>query len=346
MKSVILSMVCLMALPLSTFAQTQIFYESFNANSGTGGNDDAWSGSIANNNSVKTDNEGWELTKAYGASQCLKFGASSSLGSAVTPAINGVKDTTWVSFRAGAWANDSKTLQISASSGTLEQTSVELGDAAWTTYTIKLIGASNGVKITFAAAQKSKNRFFLDDVTLTVDGEAAGSTDPSTDNPTTGDQTDEAVTASVKSISEWNELADGTIAQLYIADSENARVIAVEDDQATLKNDKGDVLIMRGFTKNPTMKVQQHVAGYIIGKKNFQDGLSVLDGIKKTSTYLLLIADPVTESNVETAILQIEAVSRSQQGYFFDLNGVNRGTNQALLPAGVYILNGNKITIK
>jgi hypothetical protein len=61
---------------------------------------------------------------------------------------------------------------------------------------------------------------------------------------------------------------------------------------------------------------------------------------------MLLIADPVTESNVETAILQIEAESRSHQGYFFDLNGINRGTNQALLPAGVYILNGNKITIK
>ena len=45
-----------------------LFYESFDQCDGTGGNDGAWSGSIATGQFI-TDNEDWTSEKAYGANQ-------------------------------------------------------------------------------------------------------------------------------------------------------------------------------------------------------------------------------------------------------------------------------------
>lgn len=42
-------------------AQNAVFYESFDQNAGTGGNDGAWSGDIAKSD-VKYDNDGWVYT--------------------------------------------------------------------------------------------------------------------------------------------------------------------------------------------------------------------------------------------------------------------------------------------
>ena len=44
-------------------AQTDIFYESFDENSYTGGNDGQWSGSVASGGTVSTDNEDGLLTQ-------------------------------------------------------------------------------------------------------------------------------------------------------------------------------------------------------------------------------------------------------------------------------------------
>ena len=46
-----------------------------------------WTGSVANGGFM-TDNEGWTVNKSYGADGAAKFGTSSVLGYAETPALN------------------------------------------------------------------------------------------------------------------------------------------------------------------------------------------------------------------------------------------------------------------
>lgn len=148
-----------------------IFHESFDLNSNTGGNDNKWSGSIANSTAITTDNEGWTLTKAYAASQCLKLGTSSTSGSATTPAITRLNGDATLTFKAGAWTGDRTTLAISISGGgSLSQETVELHNGEWQDYTLYIIGGTPSTQITFTGT----GRFFIDEVTITLPG--AGTT--------------------------------------------------------------------------------------------------------------------------------------------------------------------------
>lgn len=158
---------------------TVIFYESFDQAAGTGGNDGSWSGNIATSN-LDTDNSGWTFEKQGGASKCAKFGTGSAQGSAETPAINATGNLT-LTFKAGAWTGDATSLTLSATNATLSETSVTLADSKFTEYTINITNAKAGFKVKFTAKQKSKSRFFLDEVTIT--GEGGGTvTPPEPDN--------------------------------------------------------------------------------------------------------------------------------------------------------------------
>ena len=147
-----------------------LFYESFDDISGTGGNDDQWSGSIAN--SSLTSLSGWTLERAYKGKNCIKLGTGSAAGKATTPAIavNGVAKLT---FRAGAWdkSGESTQIKLSATGGTLDKSSVDLTKGKFNTYEVTITGTGN-VKVTFESVNTSNNRFFLDDV-LVVDPNAA-----------------------------------------------------------------------------------------------------------------------------------------------------------------------------
>ena len=154
---------------------TTIFSETFDKFTGTGGNDGSWSGSIASSTATtSTDNTGWTFTKGYAAKQCAKFGAKNGLGSATTPQLNFTGDAT-LTFRAGAWSGDAKTLNISISNGTLSQATVTLADGAFTEYSISITGVTSKPKITFSGKQASKSRFFLDDVVVTQTTYGGGS---------------------------------------------------------------------------------------------------------------------------------------------------------------------------
>lgn len=147
---------------------TTIFSETFKNFAGTGGNDNSWSGSAAGTDAKTTsaDNQGWSFIKGYAADQCVKFGTGSALGKAITPQLNFTGDAT-LTFRAGAWSGDAKTLNISITSGTLSQATVTLADGAFTEYSISITGVTSNPKITFSGKQASKSRFFLDDVVVT-----------------------------------------------------------------------------------------------------------------------------------------------------------------------------------
>ena len=157
-----------------------LFYESFDQCNGKGGNDDAWSGSVATA-AFSPDNTGWVAEKAYGAAQCAKFGTGSVSGSATTPAI-AINGTATLTFRAGAWnaGGDGTTLNLSVSGGaTISPATVTMTKGEFSDFTATITGTGD-VKVTF---ESTKGRFFLDEV-IVVDPN--GSDTP--DNPDTLDE--------------------------------------------------------------------------------------------------------------------------------------------------------------
>lgn len=141
------------------------FYESFDKTSGTGGNDDKWSGNIANND-IFSDNEDWAFNNAKGANQCVRLG-SSSKGSATTPSLGITSDIATLWFKAGAWNGNKETLNISVTASgdaKISQSSFVLVKGMWTEYSCVISGADETTKVSFAAMNASNNRFFLDEV--------------------------------------------------------------------------------------------------------------------------------------------------------------------------------------
>ena len=159
-------------------AGTQIFYESFDTENGTGGNDGKWSGDIAKNNKVNTT---WTFENEGGAYQCIKLGSGSKKGSATTPALTQLSGDAILSFKAAAWNSNSEStiLKLSISGGgTLTQTSVTLVKGAWTTYEVTITDGTPSSKITFEAVNAANNRFFLDEVMITTSGSYNYTTSP------------------------------------------------------------------------------------------------------------------------------------------------------------------------
>ena len=148
-----------------------MFYEPFTSCEGSGGNDDAWSGSIAAKD-FTSDNEGWTHVKGSSANECAKFGAGSSKGSATTPTIafNDANATYTLTFKAGAWSGDKTedalTLSCSDANARFSASTFTLSDGAWSDYTVTITGVSSSATLTFSAVQNSKNRFFLDEVKI------------------------------------------------------------------------------------------------------------------------------------------------------------------------------------
>ena len=168
MKKFLLSFLMLFA--VGTFiagAQTQVFYESFDQNDSKGGNDGEWSGNIASVQ-LKADNEGWSFNAGNGAYKCAKFGSSKNAGSATTPGLS-VDGNATLTFKAGSWGSDGTTINLSISTGSLSQTSINLNNSQFDDYSVEITGATTGCKITFDAPKG--DRFFLDEVKVVVGGE-------------------------------------------------------------------------------------------------------------------------------------------------------------------------------
>ena len=143
---------------------TIFFHETFNETTGTGGNDDLWSGNIANS-TLKYDNEGWDANKGSGADQCAKFGTTKVKGYATTPEFD-IDGEATLTFNAAAWNEEETTLWVTVEGADITETQFELENNNWGTYTTTLSG-SGKVKITFTPWGASR-RFFLDEVMVFV----------------------------------------------------------------------------------------------------------------------------------------------------------------------------------
>ena len=158
---------------VNVWTEIQVFNENFDSQTGTGGNDGSWSGTVASNNIIGLTD--WTLSNASGADHCIKLGTRSYQGVATTPALN-VAGNGVLTFRAGAWEGDSKKLLLSLEgSGTLSETEVTLANGIFQEYTIILTGINTDTKVSFKGEKKSNSRFFLDDVNVVLTNTCIGS---------------------------------------------------------------------------------------------------------------------------------------------------------------------------
>lgn len=138
-----------------------LFSETFDECDGTGGNDNLWSGKVADA-TFAPDNDGWEAEKAYGAKQCARFGTSSASGLVTTPSFD-IDGEAVLTFKAGAWnaSKDGVNLQLYVDDETvvIDQPLLTMEKGAWTDFEVTLTGTGT-VRVTFSP----DNRMFLDEV--------------------------------------------------------------------------------------------------------------------------------------------------------------------------------------
>lgn len=155
-----------------TLDASVIFYESFDENDGTGGNDGKWGGDIAKN-ILKLDNTEWTCVNGSGAQKCAKFGIGKEKGLATTPSIDLSAGDAVLAFKAGAWNTDNEktSIIVSVDNGKLayngkvaSKQTITLKKGEFSDYTMTISGGTSATKITFTAIQDKNNRFFLDEV--------------------------------------------------------------------------------------------------------------------------------------------------------------------------------------
>ena len=168
----------------SATAQTVVFQETFDKCNGTGGNDGQWKGDVAATDITNTldnwtDVSGWTGVKVYKGAQSVKLGTGKAQGSITSPAL-GFNGAATLTLKARAWNNDGQVITLSLSEGTLSQTEVTLNNAegeTWNVVNIEITDATPSSQLTISAKNKNNNRFFIDDVTISVNEsgkEAAG----------------------------------------------------------------------------------------------------------------------------------------------------------------------------
>lgn len=136
-----------------------VFYESFDKNDGTGGNDGQWNGNIATND-IQYDVAGWTCENEKGANMCARFGTSGKKGTATTPALTDLEGDAILTFKAAPWNTEGGKMSVTISDGTIETSEFELINNTFTEYSVKISGGATS-KITFTS---SEDRFFLDEV--------------------------------------------------------------------------------------------------------------------------------------------------------------------------------------
>ena len=102
----------------------------------------------------------------------------------------------------------------------------------------------------------------------------------------------------VTGISAFKNLASGTTARLYLPDANNARTLYVKGKDAYIRDNTGAICIYNVNT-NPPLEYNQHIAGWIIGKYTNYNGMPEFTASSATNSCYLVIAEPVTEHDVE-----------------------------------------------
>ena len=125
------------------------------------------------------------------------------------------------------------------------------------------------------------------------------------DNPDDHDKPDTLQT--VYSIQEFKSLSEGTSAQLYLSDEMNARVIHKSPGEVYLRDKSGAICLTLADTLyNPIPAHNQHVAGYMTGRYETEQGLPLFVATDLTETEYMLFADQVSEPDTKPEEIDVE----------------------------------------
>lgn len=120
----------------------------------------------------------------------------------------------------------------------------------------------------------------------------------------------------VNSISDFKMLDNDTEARLFLSADAEARVLHAHDGKQLYLRDKTGALCLdfgETATFNPAPAHNQHVAGWIVGRKTTNDGLTKLVATANTNTNYLALAAPVTEAATQPTEVY------SDEGDYFEL---------------------------
>lgn len=154
-----------------TFAQTTVFNETFDDLSGTGGNDNVWTGNVGVSSLGTYTTAGWVFTAAGGAAQCIKAGSGSNPGVVTTPSLSNLSGDAILTFRAAGYGTDNTKLTVTITGGgTISGTNnFTLSNSSFSNYSVNIVGGTATTKLKISSASSSK-RFFIDDIKVVTTG--------------------------------------------------------------------------------------------------------------------------------------------------------------------------------
>lgn len=210
--------------------------------------------------------------------------------------------------------------------------------------------------VTITPATDTRTRYTLDgsDPSLTESTEITAATSLFIWGTTTikaisvkGNYTSDVVTRTytlgvpVNSLADFSALADNAEAKLFLNAEQNARIIDVNEKKFTVKDDAGtDLLFDFGDVAfDPTPAVNQHIAGWIIGKKQTVDSKAAFVATSNTTPKYMAFANRVTEPDV-TSVQAITTKEATAEAYY-TLSGLRVKAPKK----GLYIVNGKKLII-
>lgn len=255
--------------PVPPVTDVLFFYESFDGNSGDGGNDGKWSG-ITGTPTAIYDIKGWSAKNSYGANACVRFGTGNKLGSITSPALGITSNFATLSFNAAAWNSSSEenTLTLSVSApATIDVKSVTLTKGVWREYTCVISGADANTTVTLSAAQSSNNRFFLDEVYVYTGTKPSKPEKPSLDvvSPaslilTAQDGTTDAFTVTTNQES-WDAVSDN---DAFTVNKTETGFTVSAPLNPTLAERKATITVTAGNAEQKTFTVTQSAASFEI----------------------------------------------------------------------------------
>jgi hypothetical protein len=138
----------------------------------------------------------------------------------------------------------------------------------------------------------------------------------------------------VNSIAAFKAKDENDEVRLFIADDANARVLHKQDGKMYLRDNTGTICVDLGSAAfNPTPNHNQHVAGWIVGKKQTVNGLPKLTATTSTNTNHLALAAPVTEAATTPVAIATNEIG-NYVGDWVTMENVRNGNTIAV--TGIY----------
>ena len=341
----------------SEFGSKSCFYEPFDFDGGTGGNDGQFKGNVASSNfdTNYTGTNTWTVKPSLGFN-CARAGTGSLKGSATVSSIAVEAGKTYhLNFKAAPFNEERTVMDVTVEGGTIDGLSTEtMAKFQWNDLSATIKATADELTLTFTADQ---NRFFLDEIRLAdpTDLNTASVTIPAsgwasycceypiefTDN---GDVKAYAVTKVSGNKATLTQVT-GTIkggVPLFINGAAGEHPLTVAEHSTN----EVDGNLLKG-TLSPTYVAGETSEAINYGLKSGELH-AIVSGTMPAGKAYLPIAKNVAPAGSKLSLVFEDATGINQyqniqaDGIFYDLQGRRVGNPQK----GIYVRNGKKVVIK